>query len=91
MPSDPYFLLVKVTDFEIMLKFLDKSLRLLNLLIDQVVVHVCTRPFTLSNFNVSKTRWPIAIGLYLKHHCGKELTAKGFEADGIKTGFRVDK
>ena len=43
------------------------------------------RPFTFSNLNISKTKRPIAIKFYLKHHWGGEKLALGFGPGGIRT------
>ena len=42
-------------------------------------------PSTLSNMNISETRWPIIIKFHQKHHLGGGLTALGFGLDGIRT------
>ena len=40
---------------------------------------------TLSNMNISETRWPIVIKFHLEHHWGWELAALGFGPDRIRT------
>ena len=47
-------------------------------------VRASVRPSTLSNMNISKTSWPIAIKFYMKHHWGRGKAALGFGADQIK-------
>ena len=43
------------------------------------------RPFTLSDMNISETRWPIIIKFHLKHHWGGGLAALVFGPDQIRT------
>ena len=43
------------------------------------------RPSTLSNMNISETRWLIATKFYLKHHWGRGKAALGFGADQFRT------
>ena len=41
--------------------------------------------FTLSDMNISETKWPIIIKFHLKHHWGGGLAALGFGPDRIRT------
>ena len=47
-------------------------------------VRPSVRASTLSNMNISKTGWSIAIKFYMKHHWGRGKAALGFGADQIK-------
>ena len=38
-------------------------------------VRACVRASTLSNMNISETRWPIVIKFHLEHHLGGGLAA----------------
>ena len=40
---------------------------------------------TLSNINISETRWPIIIKFHQEHHWGEGLTVLGFGLDRIRT------
>ena len=40
---------------------------------------------TLSNMNISETKWPIVIKFHLEHHWGGGSTALGFGLDRVRT------
>ena len=48
-------------------------------------VRQCVPLFTLSDFNISETSWPIIIKFNLKHHWGRVLAAIVFWPDRILT------
>ena len=48
-------------------------------------VRECMCPFTLSDMDISETRWPIIIKFHLEHHWGGGLAALGFGPDRIRT------
>ena len=48
-------------------------------------LRLSVRATTLSNMNISETRWPIAIKFHQKHHWGKRLAALGFGRDRSRT------
>ena len=41
-------------------------------------------PLTLSDINISETRWPIKMQFHLKHHWGGGLVALGLWPDRIR-------
>ena len=48
-------------------------------------MRVCVRPLTLSNMNISATRWLIGMKFYLKHHLGGGKASIGFDSDWVRT------
>ena len=40
---------------------------------------------TLSNMNISATKWPIGMKFYLKHHWGGGKASVGFDPNQIRT------
>ena len=49
-------------------------------------VRASVRPFTLSNMNISATRWPIGMKFYLKHHWGGGKVSVCFDPAGVLLG-----
>ena len=48
-------------------------------------VRPCVRPSTLSNMNISETRWPIVIKFHLENQLCGGLTALSFGLNRIRT------
>ena len=51
----------------------------------RLCVRPCVRALTLSNMNISATRWPIGMKFYLKRLCGGGKASVGFDPDRIRT------